>query len=441
MSIILENAQLVDVEAGVIRRTDISIKDGFIHEIATIIQENSQFTRIDLNGQYVIPGLVDMHVHIKEAFAPFFTASGVTTVRNTGGNVLELRSLIQADRSDPTPRVISADRIIDGPPGLWGETSPWSINVDTVELAKKEVKRQIQAGADFIKVYGLLKKELIQAVIEEAGRHGKEVSADLLHSPSVTALDAAALGVKWFEHVTGVLQAVYPNWTIQSSEEEWENIDWNQPNHENIQNVCDMLLTHDAILCPTLVLYDQQKQFRHKWEPRHEVIKGIYDKGQSLINQWQHIAQYTESLNKMGIQTTHIQAIAKAYSSMGGRVIAGTDTPAGVWTFPGMALHRELELFVEAGFSPIEAIRAATIHAASALKRKDIGAIKVGTVADIVVLKENPLLDIKATQQISFLVKGGKVYTIQELLQAIPNLKEVEKHYEQFIKTFKMMTD
>ncbi|MEN0644703.1 amidohydrolase family protein [Alkalicoccobacillus gibsonii] len=143
----------------------------------------------------------------------------------------------------------------------------------------------------------------------------------------------------------------------------------------------------------------------------------------------------------MGIQTTHIQAIAKTYSSKGGRVVAGTDTPAGVWTVPGMPLHRELELFVEAGFSPIEAIRAATIHAASALKRKDIGAIKVGTVADIVVLKENPLLDIKATQQISFLVKGGKVYTIQELLQAIPNSKEVEKHYEQFIETFKKMTD
>lgn len=145
MSIILENAQLIDVEAGEIRKTSISIKDGFIHEVASTIQADSKTNRIDLHGKFVIPGLIDMHVHIKESFAPFFTAAGVTTVRNTGGNVCELKPLIQADSSDPTPRVISADRIIDGYPGLWGDTSPWSINIDTIDLAKKEVKRQIQA--------------------------------------------------------------------------------------------------------------------------------------------------------------------------------------------------------------------------------------------------------------------------------------------------------
>ncbi|MEK4566209.1 amidohydrolase family protein [Alkalihalobacillus sp. FSL R5-0424] len=438
MSIILENAQLIDVEAGEIRKTSISIKDGFIHEVASTIQADSKTNRIDLHGKFVIPGLIDMHVHIKESFAPFFTAAGVTTVRNTGGNVCELKPLIQADSSDPTPRVISADRIIDGPPGLWGDTSPWSINIDTIDLAKKEVKRQIQAGADFIKVYGLLKKELIQAVVEEAKKHGKEVSADLLHSPSVTALDAADLRVKWFEHASGVLQAVYPNWTMQSTEDEWEQIRWDRPCGERIHDVCEQLLKQDVILCPTLVLYDQQKQSRHRWEPTHEVIQGIYAKVGSLAEQWTHFNQYTKSLDKMGIQTTHIQEIAKTYSDMGGRVVAGTDTPAGVWTFPGMALHRELELLVEAGFSPLEAIRSASIHAASTLKRKDLGTIKKGSVADMVVLKENPLLDIKATQSISLVVKGGKAYSINELIQSTPKREVVEKRYEQFVEAFKL---
>src|SRR5699024_8625925 len=114
-----------------------------------------------------------MHVHIKEGFAPLFTASGVTTVRNTGGNVDELKDLIHAPNNAATPRVISADRIIDGPPGLWGESSPWNMNADSQQAAREEVVRQVKAGADFIKVYGWLPKETMEAVVDEANIYNK----------------------------------------------------------------------------------------------------------------------------------------------------------------------------------------------------------------------------------------------------------------------------
>ena len=78
---------------------------------------------LDAEGKYIIPGLIDMHCHIQEGYASQFVASGVTTVRNTAGNVYQLKKLIDSPIDAPIPRVYSADRMIDGPPGLWGPTS------------------------------------------------------------------------------------------------------------------------------------------------------------------------------------------------------------------------------------------------------------------------------------------------------------------------------
>lgn len=87
----------------------------------------------------------------------------------------------------------------------------------------------------------------------------------------------------------------------------------------------------------------------------------------------------------------------------------GTDTPAGIYTYPGFALHRELQLFVDAGFTPLEALQQATINAAKALKVADLGDIKEGFTADLLVLNENPLSDIENTMKIDRIVKDGKL--------------------------------
>ncbi|MDQ0206745.1 amidohydrolase family protein [Alkalicoccobacillus murimartini] len=436
-TLILEHAQVIDVETGTIEPATILIRHGVIVQIvkntsAKNDQTHSHVKRIDLKGAFVLPGLIDMHVHIKELFAPLFTASGVTTVRNTGGNLTELEKMIHAPVNAPTPRVISTDRIIDGPPGLWGETGPWSINVDSEEVAKREVRRQVRAGADFIKVYGLLEKSIMEIVVKEAAVFGKEVSCDLLHSSTVHALDAAEMGVKWFEHASGIIQAMYPDWHMGSDQESWNKINWNEPEVSKINEVCEVLLQTDAIICPTLTLYDQQQRLGNRWAPDHTVIHQAF-KNNSLINQWEHFSQFEAALRRIGMQTTLIKEISRVYASLGGRVVAGTDTPAGIWTFPGMALHRELELLVESGFSELEAIRSATIHAAHSIKRQDLGVIKEGAIADMIILNSNPLLDIKATQQINVVIKGGKVYTAEDLFKEVPSEEEAEKTFHQFL--------
>nr|WP_276517613.1 amidohydrolase family protein [Psychrobacillus psychrodurans] len=434
--LVLKNANVIDVENGSIERENITIENGIIIKIHSEINEeikgNSDVTVLDLQGKWIIPGLIDMHVHIKEAFAPLLTASGVTTVRNTGGNVNELKDLIQASMEAPTPRVISADRIIDGPPGLWGEPSPWNMNADNPQAARKEVRRQVEAGADFIKVYGWLPKETMMAVVEEANTYNKEVSCDLIYSNDVTAIDAAIMGIKWNEHASGIVQDMYSEWAMQADDAVWDSIDWEQPDKEKIEAVCKVLIENKVIICPTMVLLDQAKLLENYWYPKNEIITKL-EENEGLVNQWKYFLSQPASLEKIGRQATMNKTIAKAYYDLGGQVVAGTDTPAGIFTIPGMALHRELELFVQAGITEIDALRAATINAAKALKRPDLGVIIEGAIADIVILNDNPLENIKHTQVINMVIKGGRVYTQKELFEEIPDVETVMKNLETFI--------
>ena len=99
-----------------------------------------------------------------------------------------------------------------------------------------------------------------------------------------------------------------------------------------------------------------------------------------------------------------------------------------------MALHRELEIFVEIGFTELEALQAATVNAAKSINLDGIGVIKEGSIADLVILNNNPLENIKHTKDIHTIVKGGKAYTQEEILSHVPNEEEVEKSMAKFIE-------
>lgn len=179
--LLLKNGFLLNMETGNYEIQDIYIEQNIIKKIDSNLHiEGAKI--VDCTGKWLIPGLIDMHVHIKKHFANYFTAAGITTVRNTAGSIIELKPFIDADGKDYEPRIISADRMIDGPPGLWGDDTAYNINVDNVLLAKQEVDRQVQLGAHFIKVYGWLDAEFMEVVVQEAKKHELEVSSDILHS-------------------------------------------------------------------------------------------------------------------------------------------------------------------------------------------------------------------------------------------------------------------
>lgn len=431
---LLKNGFAVNMETGEFTRQDVYIENNKIVKVAPNLQmENVEV--MDCTDKWLIPGLIDMHVHIKKHFANYFTAAGITTVRNTAGSIIELKPFIDAYGSELEPRVISADRMIDGPPGLWGDDTAYNINVDNAELAKQEVARQVELGAHFIKVYGWLDPEYMKVVVDEARKHNLEVSSDILYSTKVDALLAADIGIDWLEHSSGIVQAMYPQWTMDAPKEIWDSIPWEQPDEELIESVCKQMLKKNIKLCPTIVLYDQMRLADQYWTTTHEVVHHI-ENNDYLFKYWPQAAQAKQGQNTLGIQTKTIQKIAYTYYKMGGTVVTGTDTPAGIYTYPGFALHRELQLFVDAGFTPLEALQQATINAAKALKVVDLGDIKEGFTADLLVLNENPLSDIENTMKIDRIVKDGKLYTISELLENIPTEQEMNDFINELIKTF-----
>lgn len=434
---VIHNAKIIHVEDGSITYGAIEIKDGHIKQVFSgKINIPSGAQTIDIGGKYVIPGLIDMHCHIKEGDAPLFVASGVTTVRNTAGNVLQLKDLINASIDAPTPRIYSADRMIDGPPGLWGPTSWGNFVTDDLEAARGEVRRQEEAGAKFIKVYGWLGKDVMEAVVKEARNYNLEVSCDLFHSSKVTALDAARLGVTWFEHASGFAQALYPNWYTQADKEEWEKVDWEHPDEEKIIKLCTEMLAYNVKICPTMVLHDQSANLPNYWNPNNKITR-FTEENHGVAKHWAKLAEEADLYKaNLGFINNFIKTIAKVYHDLGGTVVAGTDSPAAVWTYYGMALHRELELFVEIGFTNLEALQAATVHAARSIELKNIGTIQEGYIADLVVLKDNPLVSISHTQQIDRVIKGGKFYKTDELLREIPSEEEQMSNFERFKEKF-----
>ena len=431
--LLLKNGFVLNNELGQFEQTDVLIQEGSITKVNANIDVECE--TVDCTNQYLIPGLIDMHVHIKKQFAPYFTAAGITTVRNTAGSVLELNEMMQAPMTSITPQVISADRMIDGPPGLWGGESPYNINIDEEQAAREEVRRQVTLGAQFIKVYGWLSKEVMTAVVDEATKFGKEVSADILFASKLNAIDAAEIGVTWLEHASGVIQAMYPNWNIKSNEEMYNEIPWNEPDEQKIQAVCKELLKYNVKLCPTLALYEQFKRGEHYWKPEHEVVEHALSHT-SLEQQWAPIAAANHGQKTHGVQLKTVAKIAYEYFKMGGVVVAGTDTPAGLYTYPGIALHRELQLFVEAGFTPFEAIMCATERAAQNLFVDNLGAIKQGYIANIVRLNKNPLEQIEHTMAVHSVIKGGVLYTPQDIFKTVPSSEEMSTYFEQLLQLF-----
>ena len=432
---IIKNGTIIDVENGGSYVGSIEIEQNTVKRIFKSVDELPEGVEtIDAEGKYIIPGLIDMHCHINERFAPHFVASGVTTIRNTAGNVFLLKKLIDQPVDAPTPRIYASDRMIDGSPGQWGPTSYGALVTDDPELARKEVRRQAEVGAKFVKLYGWIKKDVMAAAVDEAKKYNLEVAIDLVNSKDVTALEAAECGVTWFEHASGFAHAMYKGWNLFVIEqEEWRHIDWENPDQEKVKEICEKMLAYNVKLCPTLVLYDQSIRYPEIWNPNNIVIESA-SKINYMLDYWKQQAEHVDAIRKYNAQTQNLQkALAKTYYDMGGTVVTGTDTPGLLYTFPGMVLHRELEIFVEIGFTELEALQAATIHAAKSINLDGIGVIKEGYMADLVILNENPLENIKHTKEIATIVKGGKVYTQEEILSHVPNEEVVEKSQAEFI--------
>jgi imidazolonepropionase-like amidohydrolase len=391
---------------------------------------------LDATRKFLIPGLVDMHVHLtgagepsgsREFILPLLLANGITTVRDMGGDLdalLKLRHEIESGKLQ-APRIFFAGPYLDGSPPFF---QPSLVVTNSTE-ATDDVRSLISRGADFIKVQSNLSREAYFAIADVCRR---EHITFVGHVPDrVTAAEASDAGQKSIEHLTGVLRACSgeePSLmrkqfaaapkkpTIGQSvnrELAWQIELLQSYSDEQADALIAKFLRNQTWQVPTLILLrndayptpenDPSRDPRRKYIPLQVLAnweKGTKDRDKG--------ATAEEFALRSRLMQASLRSVGKM-NAAGVPMMAGTDTTA-PYVFPGSSLHEELALLVQAGLTPMQALQAATKRPAEFLgKLKTQGTIQRGQIADLLLLDANPLEDIHNTEKIRAVVLRGKL--------------------------------
>lgn len=370
---------------------------------------------IDVSGQWIIPGLIDSHVHLTPArsWAPSrFLAWGVTTIRDVHGGVASLSTLKKrpSQGAPDGPRVYPAGAMIDGLPA----TFPDAIGVNNESEARKGVDRLVSAGADFIKIYSRIDAQLLRAIVDEARAFNLGVTG---HLGMTDALSAAKAGIASIEHLTGIPEAAspkpsslftahyrgfFPGWT--AFERSWAGLD-----SAALTRVANRLAESKIILIPTLVLHETLSRLDEPGLLREPALADVPAAQQrdwdlpGLIARTGWTATDFEAFRK---SRANQDLFIRQFAAAGGRLAAGTDA-ANQMLIPGYTEHREMELLVRAGLTPREALRAATRNPAVLIGVDSLGLLAPGKVADLLILSRDPLADIRNTRAITSVMARG----------------------------------
>jgi len=401
--------------------------------------------RIPGEGRFLIPGLWDMHIHLRSnqvapdfplvdenaALLDLFLPNGVVGVREMGGDladsVFRWRDEIRSGKRTG-PRILTAGRKIDNEPPSWNG----SLSVKSPDAAREAVRQLKQSGADFIKVYfSNIPPEVLRAVVEEAHKNGLKVVGHLANNiPIQTALDIGQDGIEHAQY----LIAAKPGDSEQLGREAAARRDTPLalvPGERSArllyledakeeERVYQTMAQKQIWVTPTLTVSIRtgqelgERDFESDDRKRF-VLPAIWESWDQKLGRRKPVASAAREIaaefNKRA------QKAMLAAHKAGVPMLAGTD--CGVnnnYMFPGWSLHEELENLVKAGLTPVEALRMATIDAAR-WRGADAteGTVEKGKTADLVLLRSNPLEAIRHTREIESVLAGGKYYSRSDL--------------------------
>jgi imidazolonepropionase-like amidohydrolase len=391
---------------------------------------------LDARGKFLIPGLTDMHIHLtatgepngsRKFMLPLLLANGITSVRDMGGyleSLIPLRKEIEEGKR-LGPRIVTPGPYLDGSPPSF---EPSLVVTNRVQ-ADEDVHQLVALGVDFIKVQSMLGREAYFAIAQAARR---EHITFVGHVPDrVTASEAADAGQHSIEHLTNVLRGcsrdepklmreqLYIPLKQETSEQSHRRIvDWQHELldsywPERAANLVAKFKEKDVWQTPTLIL------LKNDAFPTTESLTAPDARGKYIPPRTLEIWNKSRAVQMSALSPQdserHAQLLRKSMDMVaemqkaGVKILAGTDSPA-PYVFPGSGLHDELQLLVEAGLTPIEALQSATMSPAEFLgTAKDSGTVEKGKRADLVLLDANPLNDIRNTRKIHAVVLRGKL--------------------------------
>lgn len=375
---------------------------------------------VDVSGRWILPGLIDAHAHSARWALSRYLAYGVTTIRDVHGTQDSIMALREqaANGAILSPRIYAAGAMIDGSPATYGDATA----VSNDDEARRAVDARVVAGVDLLKVYTRITPTLLKAISDEANTFHVRVAAHLGLTDAVTA---GKLGVRSIEHLSGVPEAALSNpaplyaahrqgffagWN--AFERSWAGLD-----SAALDRVAVSLAEARVFLVPTLVLHDTYSRLDDPALISDPGLKAVPDSEQVRWNVpdlkaragWKD-ADYAAFRKSRPVQDLFI----REFRSAGGSVVTGTDA-SNQMIVPGLSEHRELELLVEAGLTPSDALLAATRNAASLIGADSLGAIAPGKVADLIVIGGDPLQDIRNTQKVEQVMIRGRLLPADSL--------------------------
>ena len=356
-------------------------------------------------GRFIAPGIADMHVHwFNPSYGALFLANGITTVRNpSGGEGIAQLIAAVASGQTPGPVMYSSGQLIDGPTSFWGP----QVTTTTPEQVRERVRADAAAGYPAIKLYAELSPEQFAAGVEEARAHNLQIYA---HVPrSMTLQQVLAHHIDSVEHLDGFDRAL--DGEGQTSAQRWatvrparfaplaqEVVDsgvWNAP-------------TLIVLLAPARAFADMdaaaaRPEMRYADPGLVAFWRGYYDRipaGTDLAARWR--------LTEQGHQQR--LAVLRALHEAGAPLLIGTDTP-NPYVVPGFSIHEEMGFFQEAGFTPTQILRIATVDAARFLNKQDeFGRIAEGQRADMLLLAADPEQDLSVLRAPAGVMAAGRWY-------------------------------
>jgi len=444
VNVLIQHANVIDVNTGEVSgEMSIGIRNDSIVYLGNGNSNFSASQTIDATGKYVIPGLWDMHVHFRggdeligenKNLLPLFVANGITGVREAGGDMTTEIFKWRAEMENGSligPMIYTSGPKLDGPRATWAGSIP----VVTKEDAVIAIDSLEQMNVDFIKLYdSRVTREAYIWILEEAERRGIRTSG---HMPFTVMLEeAVTAGLGSVEHLYYILKG-------SSTEEQHvtdDNINrkasfWGSMttlmdsySEEQAQKAFKMLVDNDTYVTPTMHIGNTLSYLDRDDHSNDEYLNYI---GEGIIETYQGRIRSAARASEEFIAMRHrlntaFKNLVPKMSAAGVSLLAGSDSGASnSYTYQGISLHQELAALVDAGLSPIEALKAATINGAKFLRVEDFyGTLAVGKSGDVLVLDANPLEDITNTQKINTLVMKSKTYSSADLKAMLESVRK-----------------
>jgi len=424
----LTNARVIDgTGAPAKERQTLVIRGGAIAEIGdgARVKAPEGATVIDLTGKSVMPGLVMVHEHLYyptgpgvygqlgESFVRLYLAGGVTTMR-TGGNTngvmdISLKEAIDAGRQ-PGPAMDATAPYLNGPQNQLQRHA-----LKDADDARKQGAYWADMGATSFKAYMMITRDELRAAVEEAHKRGLKITG---HLCSVTYAEAAEIGIDDLEHgflaSTDFVPDKQPD-VCPGQQAGQRTIAALDENGEPFKALVKKLVDRKVALTSTLTVFETFTPGR-PMPPGLDVL--LPPLKQQFEQNYQRTAQNQQSLYTKLLPKAF--ALERAFAKAGGLLIAGTDPTGGGGVIPGYSDQRQIELLVEAGFSPVEAIRICTLNGATYLGRDaKIGSIAQGKQADLVVVDGDPSKTIADVRKVETVFKQGVGFDPARLIASV----------------------